>query len=521
MEKFFNVTGKCYKDKHYMVDISQRVAEIRKMVDRGEYFCINRGRQYGKTTTIQALTDLLEHDYCVFSISFEGSGDSSFATIESVGNYFFECLKEDIEFDLVVNISDKAKQFIMNLPPMESEADISIAITNFCKTNNRPIVIIIDEVDQAGNYESFIKFLGLLRDKYLKNGKLPTFYSVILAGVYDIKNLKLKMRPDAEHQYNSPWNIASEFKVNMDLMPDGICGMLEDYESDHHIGMDCAKMAQLLYDYTSGYPFLVSRLCKIIDEDLDRRWDEQGLLDAVKHLLNEQNTLFDDMRKKLDDFVGLREMLTQMLYEGRAFTFNAYDKTINLAAMFNFVKRNEAGQVQVFCRIFEVWFYNLFVNEMQLEPQGEVISQGSKDKPEFITNGRLNMTAVLERFAIHFNEIYDSKDERFIEKQGRKFFLFYLKPIINGVGNYYIEAQTRNERRMDLVVDYNGERFVIEMKIWHGDTYNQRGKQQLTEYLDYYHINKGYLLSLCFNQNKQSGIKEITIGDKTIVECVV
>ena len=260
MEKFFNVTGKCYKDKHYMVDISQRVAEIRKMVDRGEYFCINRGRQYGKTTTIQALTDLLEQDYCVFSISFEGSGDSSFATIESVGNYFFECLKEDIEFDLVVNISDKAKQFIMNLPPMESEADISIAITNFCKTNNRPIVIIIDEVDQAGNYESFIKFLGLLRDKYLKNGKLPTFYSVILAGVYDIKNLKLKMRPDAEHQYNSPWNIASEFKVNMDLMPDGICGMLEDYESDHHIGMDCAKMAQLLYDYTSGYPFLVSRL---------------------------------------------------------------------------------------------------------------------------------------------------------------------------------------------------------------------------------------------------------------------
>ncbi len=107
------------------------------------------------------------------------------------------------------------------------------------------------------------------------------------------------------------------------------------------------------------------------------------------------------------------------------------------------------------------------------------------------------------------------------EKQGRKFFLFYLKPIINGVGNYYIEAQTRNERRMDLVVDYNGERFVIEMKIWHGDTYNQRGEQQLTEYLDYYHINKGYLLSFCFNQNKHTGIKEITIGDKTIVECVV
>ncbi len=85
MEKFFNVTGKCYKDKHYMVDISQRVAEIKKMIDRGEYFCINRGRQYGKTTTIQFLTDLLEQDYCVFSISFEGLDADAFASVREAG----------------------------------------------------------------------------------------------------------------------------------------------------------------------------------------------------------------------------------------------------------------------------------------------------------------------------------------------------------------------------------------------------------------------------------------------------
>ncbi|MBP5707027.1 MAG: AAA family ATPase, partial [Spirochaetales bacterium] len=395
MEKFFNVTGKCYKDQHYMVDITQRVAEIRKMVDRGEYFCINRGRQYGKTTTIQFLTDELQKDYTVFSISFEGA-ESPFESLLKIAKYVFSLISDDAD-----RLSPKARKFLEKVNSdglfsfKLSEKNIGEAIENLCELNDRKIVIIIDEVDQAGNYESFIKFLGLLRDKYLKRDKYPTFHSVILAGVYDIKNLKLKMRPDDAHQYNSPWNIASEFKVNMDLMPDGICGMLEEYEADHHTGMDCRKMAQLLYDYTSGYPFLVSRLCKIIDEDLDRRWNDEGFLDAVKHLLNEQNTLFDDMRKKLDDFTGLRDMLTQMLYEGRAFTFNAYDKTINLAAMFNFVKRNEAGQVQVFNRIFEVWFYNLFVNEMQLQPSGEVIAEGSKDKPDFIHNGRLNMTAVL------------------------------------------------------------------------------------------------------------------------------
>ena len=39
------------------------------------------------------------------------------------------------------------------------------------------------------------------------------------------------------------------------------------------------------------------------------------------------------------------------------------------------------------------------------------------------------------------------RNDRFIEKYDRKFFLIYLKPIINGTGNYYIEAQTRDERR--------------------------------------------------------------------------
>ena len=176
-----------------MVDISQRVAEIKKMVDRGEYFCINRGRQYGKTTTIQFLTDLLEQDYCVFSISFEGLGDSSFETTEAVGQSFFECMQEKIEYELVKNISRSAKEFILSQSPFASDKQLSLRITQLVKKNAKPIVIIIDEVDQAGNYQTFIKFLGLLRDKYLERGDAPTFHSVILAGVYDIKNLKLKM----------------------------------------------------------------------------------------------------------------------------------------------------------------------------------------------------------------------------------------------------------------------------------------------------------------------------------------
>ena len=76
-------------------------------------------------------------------------------------------------------------------------------------------------------------------------------------------------------------------------------------------------------------------------------------------------------------------------------------------------------------------------------------------------------------------------------------------------------------KRTDIIVDYRGEQFVIELKIWHGEEYQNRGKQQLFEYLEYYHQEKGYLLSFNFNQKKEIGMKVISFQGKEIVEAVV
>ena len=69
----------------------------------------------------------------------------------------------------------------------------------------------------------------------------------------------------------------------------------------------------------------------------------------------------------------------------------------------------------------------------------------------------------------HFDDIYGDRDEKFVEEDGRRYFMLYLKPFINGVGNYYVESRTRNQERTDLIVDYLGEQVVIEMKIWRGN----------------------------------------------------
>ena len=153
--------------------------------------------------------------------------------------------------------------------------------------------------------------------------------------------------------------------------------------------------------------------------------------------------------------------------------------------------------------------------------ENAIADLASLGKNQFVADGFLNMDLVMEKFMIHFTEIYGNSENEFLEENGRRIFLTYLRPIINSIGNYYIEARTRNLRRTDVVIDYRGQQYIVEMKIWHGDEYNKRGELQLSGYLDDYNLDKGYLLSFNFNKRKTVEMKEILCNGKTIVEVVV
>ena len=42
MKKYFNITGPCNRERHYMVNIDKRLQETKALVDNGDYFVINR-----------------------------------------------------------------------------------------------------------------------------------------------------------------------------------------------------------------------------------------------------------------------------------------------------------------------------------------------------------------------------------------------------------------------------------------------------------------------------------------------
>ncbi|MEO0040908.1 MAG: hypothetical protein RL329_356 [Bacteroidota bacterium] len=492
MAKKFNVTGNCFAHWHFMADVSQKLTATLQLVESGEYFIINRPRQYGKTTTLYGLSDALrKKGYIVLNMSFEGLDSSFFEGDRQFAQGFMRMLAKyaSVAAPELVDWIRKKRIETVDLD------DLSDRITDLTNLSTQKIVILIDEVDQSSNNDVFIKFLALLRNKYLQKTIFNTFHSVVLAGVHDVKSLKLKIRPDAVQKYNSPWNIATDYKVDLNLYPHEIAPMLEDYSQERGVSMDVQEISYGLFYYTSGYPFLVSKLCKTIDEELlplkkERFWTMDDLVFAVKRLLKETNTNFESLIKNLENNPDLYRMIQRIAIDGERFSFNPHSPMGQLAITYGILAdKNDAFAIQN--RIYQEIIINYMTSKMELlehtktANSGESYVQGDKS---------LNMESVLIGFQSFMKKEYDKKERDFLERNGRLVFLAFLKPIINGAGYDFKEPQVSEEKRLDLVVTYYNEKYIIELKIWRGEKAHQKGLQQLSDYLTTQPLNEGYLL---------------------------
>ena len=499
-----------------MVDTSKKLAQIEEYIDDGLYFTINRARQFGKTTTLDSLFRLLSDKYFIIKISFEGLGEDDYREGRLFLAEFQKILVKRIK-TISYDLADFWKS------PVLSFGDLSKKVYDFCKLVNKPVVLMIDEVDKSQNNQLFLDLLGMLRNLYLERSESgdmsSTFHSVILAGVYDVKNLKIKLRPDEERKYNSPWNIAADFDVDMTFHPDEIITMLNEYETDHHTGMDKEFISNEIYKYTGGYPFLVSKICELIDRRFEKDWSERGIQMAVKEIVKgNSGTLIDDISKNLENNEELRSFMYSISVNGQKYTYTLIDPVVRVADMFSYIKDVE-GKTIIHNLIFEECFQQYFALAYDRQNAGKIsVTQG-----EYVLNGKLNMPYVIERFQSLIRNEYRKADDEFLERQGRLLFLCFLKPIVNGTGFYYVEPETRDGGRMDLVVSFGGEEFVIELKIWRGEKYEVEGKVQLAEYLKTRGLNEGYLVTFSFLKNKtiQEEPEWIEHDGKQIYEAII
>lgn len=511
MKKRFNTTGPCISKKHYMVNIASKLRAVEKLIDRGDYFLINRPRQYGKTTLISQITKSFKDKYLIIRTSFEGIGDAIFKSEDMFSNQILDVLAESLDY--VDN--QKAEELRKLGEGLSTLKDVSKALGKFVRESKLPVVLIIDEVDKASNNQLFLSFLGMLRNKYiLANDDMDyTFHSVILAGVHDVKNLKLSIRPEEERKYNSPWNIAVNFDIDMTFNSLEIETMLKDYANEEDVKMDTKSISEKIYFYTSGYPFLVSRLSQLMDENFKESWNIDNIDKAVKLLLNEKNTLFDSLIKNLENNKEFKNFIEKIILSGEDIVYVPSDSLISLGEMYGFLKE-EKNRCKIHNKIFEQYIYN-HLTAIKARESDSISNYNFREN--FLTkdNG-LDFEKIILSYQRFMKEQYNDKDEKFLESNGRLLFLAFIKPIINGVGFDFKEVQVSQEKRLDVVVTYNNHKYISELKIWRGEQYHNEGIKQLCQYLDIHSMKKGYLVVYNFNKNKEYKSERKYVEDKEI-----
>ena len=467
------------------------------MVEFGEYFAINRPRQYGKTTMLETIMRTLvqSDEWLVFSISFEGIDSQTSSEMTPFCQAFVRLLADEMYNRGNVELENFLKEKADTVITLN---DVSRLITELAHKSNRKMILLIDEVDKSSNNQLFLDFLGMLRNKYLHRFKPSdlTFHSVILAGLYDVKTLKTKIRPDSDAKYNSPWNIAADFNVVMELQPNEIVPMLEDFAQERHVSMDFQAVADALFYYTSGYPFLVSALCKIFDETVlptktERNWTVFDVETVADKLIESErsNTNFDSLIKNLENNPELYDLIYRMVIENEIVPYNIHAPLISMALQHGIV-RNGQG-LNIHNRIYR----EVIVNYMTVKAITERKSLNIEtSEPYLLANNALDMRKVLLKFQELMQLEYSKKDGGFIERHGRLVFLAFLKPIINGKGYAFKEPEISEERRMDIAISFFQHKYVVELKIWRGKTAHDKGLKQLGNYLDRQQLPEGFLV---------------------------
>jgi hypothetical protein len=209
-----------------------------------------------------------------------------------------------------------------------------------------------------------------------------------------------------------------------------------------------------------------------------------------------------------------------ILITGKIVNFVIDNSLINLGAMYGFLK-NVTGKAAVSNRIFEIRMANYFISkESSAGMKREITGVLQND---IVKDGRFDMELCLRKFAAHYAELFSESDYKFIEKHGRMLFLMYLKPLINGQGFYHIESQFTDLRRMDLVVDFGQEQFLIELKLWRGEAKHQDAYRQLLGYIESKNAATGYLLTfdLRKKENKRPHAKWVKADGRRLFDVVV
>ena len=520
--KRFGTQGPVHPTKNYVVSRTAELTDFIRRVKEGRYIVIFAPRQTGKTTFFQRALDIFtaeEPAYFPIPLNFEVYED---CTPSVFYGGLYEDLREEIEnvFNRRGEVfSEALTEFLENIR-ITDHLSMRRFFRNFSKLlGDQRVILIIDEFDGIPK-EAIRGFLHSLRRIYVSNAVSRCPHSVGIVGVKSITQLNYD-------RSISPFNIQDEFNLpNFTL--EQVQALLGQYTEE--VGQSFApEVMESIHKQTAGQPVLVNRFAQILTEELDipktETINRDHFAQAHAQLLEENNVNITHLLTNIRKNPRFESLLMRIMERDEGIGFNLDDKILNELATYRVIGKSADGMCEILNPIYLYRIMRAFkpsINGLEQEYFPEDTVDPCADY--LTSSGQIQLEALLDNFrdfitraGFRILQVPDTPQE----SVGRHLLLAYLDEFVRRIGGMmHIEVQT-GRGRMDILITHNQQKYIIETKVWRGDSRYQAGKRQLATYLKLEGTTAGYYVVFDHRQDPKPRAETETIDGITVRSYVI
>ena len=519
--RWFETRGPVYPEDNYVVARTDELADFMNRLKRGRYVVLFAPRQTGKTTFFRNALNALEDQESIYfpiQLNFEGYVDSDADT-------FYRSLCKEICKE-ITNVFQKRCEYPSNrLNHFLASVQITepISMREFFEDLGRLLekqrfVVIIDEFDSIPR-DAIRGFLHSLRHIYL-SGRTRCPHSIGIVGVKNITQLNYD-------RSISPFNIQDEFKLpNFTL--EQVQELFSQYTDE--VGQPITpETLEAIHKQTAGQPVLVNRFAQILTEELDIPKSEpitmEHFSEAHVQLLRGRSTNIEHLVANIRRDRRFEALLMKIASYDEGVDFNLDSDIINELATYGVIAEGADGMCEIVNPIYQYRIIRVFkpiVNGLEQEYLPEDNRAGFQD---YLTpDGQIQMAALLDNFrdfiaraGFKILQVPDTPQEYV----GQHLLFAYLEQFVQIVGGTLsLEVQT-GRGRMDLLIRHNQRKYIVETKIWGGDSRYQAGKAQLAAYIRLEKAEEGYYVVFDHRNIPEPRVEIETVDGVTIRSYVI
>jgi hypothetical protein len=500
----------CFPEDHYMVDPLKRLDTVMNLIEQKLYFTLHAPRQTGKTTYLYAMARKLnaEEKYIALVVSFERAGIASM-TLDTANSTVINAI-------YISSTEQLEEKYQAENPTGKNFPDLLNYLKAWCKTQEKPIVLFIDEIDALLD-DVLISILRQLRDGYQGRPKyFPS--SVALVGLRDVRDYKIQIREDRKsYGAASPFNIKAQSIFLKNFSKQEVFELLEQHTNETGQVFN-TEVKEEIFSLSTGQPWLVNALAnQIVSEILKNDYSRPITLDLVSEakiqLIIRRDTHLDSLADKLrEDRV---KRIIQAIINGDNITVDIFDDDISYVRDLGLV--SQSSPLEFANPIYAEIIPRIMASYIQESIPKEIQTQWFKNP-----DGTLNIKKLMAAFQEFYMENAESwlTNDPYKESVPHLILMAFLQRIVNAGGEIIREMAIGNGR-IDLLVKYCNQKTAIELKIKRGEQSIEKAKVQLDRYLDRMGLKEGYLVVFDTDEKKtweeKVYTREITYNDKRII----